>query len=260
MMQRSSWTITGSVWRALFLREALYRLFHRRAAWLWLFLEPIGHIAFLMLIFTVLRVRVVGGMDTEVWIMVGLLGFFMFRRTMTLSMAAIGMSRPLYAYRQVKPVDAVLVRGASEGMLMLVITLLLFGAAALLGLYVWPDDLLLVAASFFALWLLGLGVGLLLSVPRELAQEVGEVVNLITTPLYLLSGVIFPLSAVPQPYRDWLLLNPIAHGLEALRLGFAGHYAVFDGLDLFYTYLFGLVCVFLGLALHRVFRNKMLQL
>ncbi len=259
-MQRSSWAITWSVWRALFLREALYRLFHRRAAWLWLFLEPIGHIAFLMFIFTVLRVRVVGGIETGVWLMVGLLGFFMFKRTMTLAMAAVGMNRPLFAYRQVKPVDAVLVRGAAEGMLMLVISLLLLAAAAMFWLDVWPGDLLLVAASFLALWLLGLGVGLLLSVPREVVQEVGDVVNLITTPLYLLSGVIFPLSAVPQPYRDWLLLNPIAHGLEALRLGFASHYLAFEGLDLSYTFIFGLLCILLGLAMHRVFRNKLLQL
>jgi len=50
MMSRSPWSITWSVWRAMFLREALYRLFHRRAAWRVLLLDPIGHIAFLMFI------------------------------------------------------------------------------------------------------------------------------------------------------------------------------------------------------------------
>ena len=243
----------------MFLREALYRLFHRRAAWLWLLLEPIAHIAFLMFIFTVLGMRVIGGVQAGVWIMVGLLGFFMFKRTMTLAMAGVGMAKPLFAYRQVKPVDAVLVRAATEGLLMLAISVVLLLAASLLGLSVWPDDWLGVLAAFLGLWLLGLGLGLMLSVPRELVHEVGEIVYMAMTPLYLFSGVMFPLATVPQPYRDWLALNPIAHGVEAMRLGFVSHYATFPGLDFIYPYIFALVTILLGLALHHIYQKKLVQ-
>lgn len=255
---RSAWAITWSVWRAMFLREALHRLFHRRAAWVWLLVEPMAHIAFLQLVFTTFGVRHVGGIETALWLMVGLLGFFIFKRTMTIAMAAVDMARPLFAYRQVRPLDAVLVRAASEGTLMLVISLAFLVAAALFGLDVRADDWFDVAVAFAALWLLGLAVGLVLSVPRTLAAEVGEIVHIVTMPLYLISGVIFPLSTLPQPYRDWLLYNPVAHALEHARLGFAAHYSAVEGVNLGYTLAFALVGLLLGLALHQVYRKRLI--
>lgn len=258
-MARSPWSVTWSVWRALFIREAMHRLYHRRAAWVWLLLEPIAHIGFLILLFAVIRVRVVGGIDTTLWIMVGLLAFFMFRRTMSIGMGAVAMAKPLFSYRQVKPIDAVIVRAVAEGLLMVVISMFLLFIAGLFGLAVWPDDSLMVMNAMLALWLLGLGAGMLLSVPRELVRETEDIANMVMVPVYFLSGVFFPIVLVPQPYRDWLLLNPVAHGLDAVRLGFAGHYQSFDGLSLSYIYAVALVCVFMGLVLHRVYHTRMIQ-
>jgi capsular polysaccharide transport system permease protein len=63
---RSSLIVTFSVLRALFLREAVQRLFNKRVAWLWLLAEPIVHIVFLLFIFTVVRLRSIGGIDTAI--------------------------------------------------------------------------------------------------------------------------------------------------------------------------------------------------
>lgn len=251
--QRSPIAITLSVWRALFLRESLARLFASRAAWVWVFTEPVFHVAYLMFIFTAVRVRTVGGIDTAVWIMVGLLAFFMFRRTGTQVQKAVGDNQALFAYRQVKPVDAVLVRAGLEGFLMVIIAFLLLAGAALVGYGVMPADPLAVLEAFFGLWLVGLGFGLLTSVVSELVSEMGQIIKLIMKPMYLISGVIFPLGLVPQPYREWLMLNPVAHGLEAARLGFAPYYHAVPELSLSYMYGFALVTIFFGLALHRRF-------
>ena len=70
---RSSWHITLSVWHALLLREAVSRMFSRRSALLWLLLEPVVHILVLALIFSAIRVRHIGGMDTGLWIAAGML-------------------------------------------------------------------------------------------------------------------------------------------------------------------------------------------
>jgi capsular polysaccharide transport system permease protein len=242
----------------MFLREALHRLFHRRGAWVWLLAEPMAHIAFLLFVFAVMGVRHVGGIESPLWLMVGLLGFFMFKRTMTIAMGAVTMAKPLFAYRQVKPIDAVLVRAASEGVLVGVISIVFLVVAALFGVDILADDWLRVLAAFLTLWLLGLGFGLVLSVPRELAAEVGDIVNIVTTPLYLLSGVMFPLAAVPQPYRDWLLLNPVAHPLEHARQGFAAHYVAVEGIELAYPLMVAFIAVLLGLALHRVFHSRLI--
>lgn len=255
---RSDYAVTLSVWKALFLREAVARLSAGRAAWLWLLLEPVFHVIFLMFLFTVGRVRVVGGIDTAVWLMVGLLAFFMFRRTATQAKNAISANQALFAYRQVKPVDSVLVRAVLEGFLMIIIAVILFSGSGLLGLGIVPADPLAVLEAFFGLWLVGLGFGLMTSVVSELVPEVGKLIDMIMTPLYFVTGVIFPIASVPQPYRDWLMLNPVAHGLEAARLGFAPYYHAVPELSIAYIYAFALASIFLGLALHNRFAIRLL--
>lgn len=258
-MARSSWQITWSVWRALFIREAVSRLYHRRAAWAWLLLEPAGHIGFFIFLFSVTGVHAVGGVNAALWVVVGQLGFFIFRRPMNISMAAVAMAKPLFAYRQVKPVDAVIIRAIAEGLLMLVISLVILFVVALLGIPVWPDNLIMVLGALFALWLFGMGVGMILSVLREFVRETEDLVNLAMIPVYFFSGLFFPVAAVPQPYRDWVVFNPVAHGVDALRLGFAGHYQSFNGLDLLYVYAVALSCLFIGLVLHRIYQTRLIQ-
>jgi len=75
---RSPLEVTFSVWRAIFLREALDRLFDMRGAWFWLLLEPIMHIGFIAVLWTAIRLHTAGGMDFAVWIIVGMLAFFCF--------------------------------------------------------------------------------------------------------------------------------------------------------------------------------------
>lgn len=252
--------ITLSVWKALFLREALSRLFSGRATWFWLIAEPVFHVSYLMLIFSVVRVNAVGGIDTALWIMVGLLAYFMFNRTGTQVMNAISANQALFAYRQVKPVDPVLVRGVLEGFLMSVIASILLAGAALFGHSVIPANPLAVLVALLGLWLVGLGFGLMTSVATELIPELGRVIKLIMMPVYMISGVIFPIAIVPQPYRDWLMINPVAHGLEAARLGFVANYHAVPELSVSYLYGFALISVFLGLALHRRFALRLVTL
>lgn len=256
-MTRTPTAITLSVWKGLFLREALSRIFSGRAAWFWLLAEPVFHVLSLMVIFTVIRMRVVGGIDTGVWLMVGMLAFFMFRRTGLQVMNAIDANQALFAYRQVKPIDTVLVRGVLEGLLMIIITSILLTITALFGYSVIPADPLAVLEAFFGLWLLGMGFGLVASVISRLVPELAQIIKLAMLPLYMLSGVIFPLSAVPQPFRNWLMFNPIAQGLEVVRLGFASHYHTVPDLSIVYVYDFALVTIFLGLVLQRRFALRL---
>ena len=97
-----------------------------------------------------------------------------------------------------------------------------------------PVDPLAVMQAMFGLWLLGMGFGLVNSVALELLPPLGAFFSLMLRPLYFLSGVMFPIMLIPYPYRDWLTLNPLVHGLEAMRLGFAPYYHVMPELNLGY--------------------------
>lgn len=258
LMPRSSLDITFSVWRALLLREALTRISKGRASWVWLLLEPVVHMAFMVVLLTIIRHRMVAGIDAAIWVIVGMLGFFTFRRTGMQGMNGISANQALFSYRQVRPVDTVLVRVFLEGCLMLLVAFSVLAAAALFGKPVVPVDPLAVLGAVFGLWFLGLGFALVFSVPNELIQEFEHILKFLMMPLYLISGVVFPIVMVPYPYRDWLMLNPIVHGLESARLGYADYYHVPDGVSLSYLFQSGLFLVVLGLALHVRFARRLI--
>ena len=152
---RSSWAITLSVWKALFLREAVTRITSSRIAWIWLFLEPIVHFAFMMFMMTVVHSRTIGGLDTAEWLIIGLMSFFMFKRVSAQTKNAIKVNMALYTYRQVQPIDTIFVRAYLEGFLGILLTIMLSVGAVLFGVDMVIDDPLMVMAAFLGLWLMG---------------------------------------------------------------------------------------------------------
>lgn len=250
-------TAVSSVWKALFLRETMVRMFGTRMAWVWLVLEPVANVLWLVLIFTVVRVRHVGGIETPMWIASGMLVFMTFRRTISQVQNGVDANTSLFAYRQVRPADVVLVRAFVEGFLMLLISAAVFIAGGVLGWMSWPASTWSVLEAFALAWLCALGLGMIFGVLIKLVPEMERIINFIMMPLMMVSGVIFPLSMVQSPYLDWLLLNPLAHAIEASRVGFAPYYHAVAGLDLGYAYQCALVLVFLGLALFRRFNQRL---
>lgn len=258
-MIRNPLAVTFAVWRAIFLREALDRLFDMRFAWFWLLAEPVLHIAFITFVMTVIRVRTIGNADVVVWIIVGMLAFFLFRRTAVQVTYAVDSNRPLFTYRQVKPFDPAIARAVLEAFLMAIIAGVILFASALLGHDTWPADALLVMQAVFGLWLFGIGYGLVASVLMALVPEMEQVLKIVMLPLYLISGVIWPLASIPLPYRDVLMINPIAHGLELARLGFFPYYHTVSGLSMPYLFAWGVVSIYLGLMLYRRFAIQMVM-
>jgi capsular polysaccharide transport system permease protein len=240
------------------LREALGRIFADRLSGFWLFAEPIAHIAFITLIFSIIRLRTIAGIEMVLWLTLGMILFFIFKRTATQAMNAINASRALFAYRQVKPVDTVLVRAAFEGFIMILVLMLMLSVLALFGFSVVPDNPLTLGLSLFGLWLVGLGFGLVVSVANTLLPEIGQVLELVMLPMYLISGVIFPLQAIPLPYREWVMYNPVAHGIEGARAGLSSFYHAVPELDMLYLYAWGVGLLWLGLVLHKRFQLRLL--
>lgn len=78
--------------------------------------------------------------------------------------------------------------------------------------------LLLVAALFFLLSTLGLG--LLVSTVSSTQQEAFLASFMLFMPLMLLSGFMFPVSSMPVAFQWLTLLNPLRHYLEIVRAVF----------------------------------------
>ncbi|WP_085318107.1 ABC transporter permease [Derxia lacustris] len=256
-VQRSSWAVRIAVWKALLLREGIARLLTTRTSWLWFLLEPLVHTVFMVTMMTVVRVRKVGGIDTAVWLVAGLFGFLLFKRIATQSANAIGQNQPLFLYRQIVPVDFVLVRAVLEAFLLTLVFSVLIVIGELLGIDARPADPLAVIGALFGAWLMALGFGLMASVGSELIPGFRRVIGFIMIPMYFLSGVIVQLSSLPQPYRSWVLLNPVAQALELIRHGFSPMYHAAPEVSLAYLYECALVLLFLGLLLQRRFLDRL---
>lgn len=257
-VSRSPWRVTRSVWFAMFMREAISRTMADRMGWFWMIFEPLAIIGVMVSVRGLfMSGRHIAGADYVAWMVVGLMGFTLFRENMMRSVGAVEANRGLFAYRQVKPIDPVLVRCFLEGMLKTLIFLMFIGVGSLLKFELIPDYPLGVVFDWLSLWALGWGFGLTLSVCADLVPEIAKVVRILQLPLLLLSGVIFPVLYVPHEYREYLLLNPIVHGLESIRLSFFDGYHTIGGISETYLWFWALGSISLGLLLHARFRDKL---
>ncbi|WP_417329135.1 ABC transporter permease [Halomonas cupida] len=255
---RSAWAVTFSVWYAMFMREAISRTMADRMGWFWMIAEPVAFTSVMIGIRSFIRGdRMIVGADFIPWMIVGLMGFFLIREGMMRGLGAITANQALFAYRQVQPIDPVLVRNFLEGMLRTFVFMLFIVGAQMLDMELFPDDALQAMAGWLSLWALGLGLGLIVSVLGTLVAEVSIVVRMINMPLLILSGVIFPLNHLPHWALEYLMLNPIVHGLESLRHAFFDGYHVVHGTSMTYFWLWGFSTIALGLILHLRFRDKL---
>ncbi|WP_416137648.1 ABC transporter permease [Halomonas sp. HK25] len=255
---RTPWQVTRSVWYAMFMREAISRTMADRMGWFWMIFEPLAFTLIMVAIRGFIRGdRLIVGAEFIPWMIVGLMGFFMIREGMMRGLGAVDANSALFAYRQVQPVDPVLVRNFLEGMLRTFVFMLFIIGAEMLGVGLFPDNGLKGIFWWVSLWSLGLGLGLVISVAGTLVPEVGKIVRMINMPLLILSGVIFPLNQLPHWLLEYLMYNPIVHGLELLRSGFFEGYKVVHGTSATYFWLCTLITLALGLLMHVRFKERL---
>lgn len=255
-LPRPPLAVTLSVWRALLLREAVARLFATRIAWAWTLLEPVAHVAYLLVLYGAVQVHAIGNLDTAVWLATGIQGYFLFRKTADHVATAPAENSALFAYRQVKPVDALVARTLLEGAWWLVVSALLWALLALAGHGFLPHRPLGMIGAAAALWLLGLGLAMIAAAATALMRETRVVLAIVLRPLPLFSGMMVPLGVLPADWRGRLMGNPVAHGLELLRAGLDAGYAPAPETDPGYLAAWTLALLLLGLALQLRLAHK----
>lgn len=254
---RTPWQITRDVWHALFMREISARITQDRFGWTWLIIEPVLMLVVMIGIRELLgRMRMVVNAEFIPWLLVGILTFFVFRSTLIRGMGAINASSGLFSYRQVQPVDTVLVRGFVELALYTIVFAIFAAFFNFIDIRIIPFSMVDVIYFWFAMWLLGLGFGLILGVATSLVPEVTKLVGVLMMPMYILSGVMIPLTLLPDWLVPYLLLSPVPHLLEGMRAAFFEFYHVMPGIDFMYGiyWVFGTLIV--GLMLQLVMKDR----
>lgn len=260
--KRSSWEIQRQVVFALFVREMKTRFGGYWLGAFWLLLEPVAHVAMLLAIRVVLRDMSPIGVqiDLPVWMVVGLMPFLMFRKIWTRVMSAAASNGALFAYRQVKPFDAMVARALLEAMLSMTVLIILLLGLGWLGYTFIPRNTIEYLYIVLMMGLLGTGLGLISAYSLTYFSQTPLFVAMLGMPLYFMSGVIIPIQRLDPFIMQYLLFNPILHLLELARDAFFPRYAMATGVNLEYPAAWAILTNAIGLVLYRIRREQMLYM
>jgi len=236
---------------ALTLREMSTTYGRSPGGYIWAFVEPIGGIALLSIVFALISHTPPLGRNFPLFFASGLLPFMMYQSTAVNVGQAIRFSKPLLTYPRVTYVDAIVARFALNALTQIVIASVTIVGIVLSGGLRFDADIILCARAAAMAFALGLGVGVVncyLMSAFPVWQFVWAVLN---RPLFVVSGIFFLIDPLPQSVRAILLGNPVAHVIMRMR---SGLYPNYDGglTSELFVYLVSLCLLALGvLLLHR---------
>jgi capsular polysaccharide transport system permease protein len=245
---------------ALIRREMRVHFGESRLGYLWALVEPTIHLTAFLLVFTFLIRRNVSlGTSTALFLLTGIVPYFLYSKMASYVSGAVGANRALLQLPPVKPLDVVLARGLLEAATYLFVGFLMF-----LALYVGgisdaiPSDPLAVMEACALAICLGFGVGMINIVIVSFFHNWMSIYGITSFPLWMFSGVWFLPEQVPQPYRDYMLYNPLMHIIMCFRMGFYRDFKAvfFDG-----SYVTGVsaLALAMGLLVMQVARRKVLE-
>jgi capsular polysaccharide transport system permease protein len=240
---------------ALFLRELKTRFGRIRFGVFWTIAEPMVHVLILLFIFAFIRNRMMPQVPFELFLITGLIPFFLFRHIVTGLMASIDANKSLFAYTPVKPIDTYITRTILEVVIYTIIfAIIILGFGFWGGLDVSISNPLGVLAIFAVIILTGFSFGICASILYDIFPTTKIVFNVIMRFLYFLSAIMYPLWIIPSPYVEYLKYNPILHLIELFRRNYFSHYPQIDGINAFYPLGVTLGVLFIGLYFYRVRR------
>ena len=257
--KRSSLQIMQDVLFALVLREYLTRFGSRRMGAFWMLFEPIAHIGAMMFIFTVIRARSVPGMEFPIFFLTGMVPFFLMRNIIFKLMDSVDANRALFAYPNIKIFDTYVARVMVELSISSMVYMILIFT---LGFWFAYDVTVAYPLEWLYSLLIGIlfafGLGILFSIIIQVAPNTKTFIRIMFLPIYLMSGVIFPLWVVPEKYLPWLLWNPLAHIVSNIREAVFVNYPVITGVSQSYPFICTVLVLFIGLGLYRIRSQRLL--
>ncbi|OTG86716.1 polysialic acid transporter [Acinetobacter sp. ANC 4558] len=245
--------------RALLFREVQTRFGRYRLGYFWVFLEPMLSIGIMVLIFGTIRERVAPGIDFVVFLVNGIIPFFMFRTGVKQSMGAVQANKGLFSYKPVKPIDAVIARNFLELILKFIAYSSFSAALIWFGYHISFESIPQIIGYWGLLFLFMFACSLVFMVIADFSQEIQKFLSVVFILLYLLSGIIYSIHIIPPQYREYLLWNPLIHIFENMRHAVSPTYALVPGISLTYFMEWLIGTLFIGLLLYKRFEKRMVS-
>lgn len=244
------------VLNALILRETKTRYGNHKIGFLWALIEPTVSVAVFVTLFSAIRSGDPSGMPLVPFMLVGFVGFALFRSPWSQMQGAIGASRTLLSFPQVTTFDVILARGVLECAITFFVMGFLIWMAWLLGEDIRVERPLGFLGACALLATLGIGAGFFFASLEPIIPSLKNIANVaFGRPLYFGSGLFYTIDTLPLAAREILLWNPVLHMIELARseffFGFDTAYASW-----FYASSWSAGVLALGLLTHRATRKK----
>ena len=250
--------IQGRIIFALILREMRTRFARSRLGYVWAILEPLSHILTLGSVFALLnRAPPPIGDHLFEFYLTGLLPFLMFSHVSNEVMTGFAANAPVLQIPLVKRADVIAARAVLSLATEILVGVLVFSVAGLIGWQGMPANLLRAATAILFLWLMASGVGALNMVLVEFIPAWDTFFASLVRMLYFASGIYYSPIAMPGPIRAALAYNPVLQAIEWFRSGF---YAMYEPhwLDRRYVVVWAVGTLLFGLMAERALRHRMI--
>ncbi|OWJ64867.1 ABC transporter permease [Inquilinus limosus] len=242
---------------SLMLREMRMHAKHSRLSYLLEMLEPMLQLSMMMAVFSAIGRQADFGTSMLLFLGTGMIPYFTFMHISSKAMTALRGGGLTKGVPLVKPLDLLLARAFLETLQLAVVAILLFSFIHLvMGVpEAAPIQPLKVVSAFLVIAATAIGVGIVNGVIGSFFRLWAVVYGVFGRSLLFLSAVFYVPDYMPAQIRDWLVWNPVLHGVEWFRTGF---YLTYPTMCLDKTYLlsWALGSIFFGLVLERALRTR----
>jgi len=255
---RNALRIFFAVQGALFYRELGVRISEGRTGLFWAFFEPFIQIVIFITIKAIIF-SAKGNFDYIAFLALNFLAFNLFKNIVNKAHNAYTSNKPLFLYKQVKPIDTVIARMTLEIFIssILLIIFIIIGYYFSFDLHV--KNLSGVVGGFAWLIVFAFALAILNANISAYSPNFGKLVSFLMTPLYFGSAVIYTVDATPGSFKELLLFNPLTHFIEMIH---GNYFYTLDNryVDYGYILLWTLSLLFVALLSYKILEERIISL
>ncbi|MEM9048134.1 MAG: ABC transporter permease [Pseudomonadota bacterium] len=243
---------------ALIAREMATRYSRGSGGYLWAVVTPSLQIFVMSFVFALMFRTPSLGSSFILFYTTGYLPFHMYHSIQLDVMGAVKYNRSLMQFPAVTPLDAILSRTILAFLTHIVITTVILTGAILSTDTPINLDLAKMSQAMLTAAFLGLGVGALNCVIIAFVPTWERLWIIMTTPLFIISAILFLYEEAPPVFQAMLWYNPLVHVTATMRAGVFGAYqAAF--VELIYVWAIASVAAIVGLYMARRHRSHLVN-
>ena len=253
----SALAINAAAIGAILLRDIKLRAGPYYTGFLMILLMPLAHLLIVVIAFHIFGRLAPHGTDQVVYFGLSILPFVIYAYLSRQIVISLAQNRPLLYFNRVKVFDILLARGILEAAGSVVVFIIV---VCILTVYSndfsprdWPGIVFAVAATIYFSFAMGVSNGLIAHV-----LPVWHLLSNLSMPVFwIASGIIFFPTAIPDPYDQWLALNPLLQCVEWIRYSYYEDYPD-KLLNIPYLFAFATACLAISLIAEKLVRRVLL--